>query len=248
MPNRRLNLAIWGLCHLITIAIVIATIRGTFTWLETIGAVAGLYAAWLSTLNRWENWIVGMVNSVAFFILFAQAKLFASTGLQVLFITQEVYGCYLWLNLGPRFLDFIDLRPVTWLAIRDGRLHWPGYRLFVYLTLATFCGAILLVPILHFDAPGVTVWDALATTAAITATFLFMWKKVENWLYWLVSDIVYVPLLWSQGLHATAGLNAIIAVNAVYGFYVWARLVMSDRGQRAKDEYIRENLELVGGD
>jgi nicotinamide mononucleotide transporter len=243
---------LWICCHLLSLALIIATATGWqqlgFTWLETVGAVSGLYAAWLSVLNSHWNWPVGIVNSGAFFILFLRAHLFASTGLQVLFICQEVWGWYLWLKLGPKLLALRDVRPITWFVDWKGwqqsTAQFRRFNNFVLIAVLTLVATIALQPILRFDASGTTFWDALATTTAVTATFLFMWKKLENWWYWILSDLIYVPLLWSQGLHATAGLNAILAINAVIGFANWRAIA---RAQTVTIYYGDQVVGRVGG-
>jgi nicotinamide mononucleotide transporter len=48
-------------------------------------------------------------------------------------------------------------------------------------------------------------------------------KILENWLLWIVVDIVYVPMFLSRGLAATAVLYAVFLVLAVLGFVEWRR-------------------------
>ena len=58
---------------------------------------------------------------------------------------------------------------------------------------------------------------------SITAQMLLAWRKLENWLLWIVTDMVAIGLYLSKGLKPTAALYAVFLVLSVVGFIDWWR-------------------------
>ena len=48
-------------------------------------------------------------------------------------------------------------------------------------------------------------------------------KVLENWIYWIVIDIVSVYLYFSRDLQLTAGLFAAYTIVAVFGYLSWKK-------------------------
>ena len=65
--------------------------------------------------------------------------------------------------------------------------------------------------------------DALLATTSLVAQWMMTRKILENWLLWIVVDVIYVPMFISQRLYATAVLYAAFLVLAVMGFVEWRR-------------------------
>jgi nicotinamide mononucleotide transporter len=54
-------------------------------------------------------------------------------------------------------------------------------------------------------------------------------KILENWVLWIIADVVYVPMYISKSLHVTAGLYAVFLVLAIMGLVQWRRSLAEDR-------------------
>jgi nicotinamide mononucleotide transporter len=63
--------------------------------------------------------------------------------------------------------------------------------------------------------------DALTTVMSLVAQYLLNMKRLENWLVWIVADVIYIGLYVSRGLYLTAGLYAIFIAMCVAGFLAW---------------------------
>ena len=63
--------------------------------------------------------------------------------------------------------------------------------------------------------------DAATTVYAIFATYLVTQKVLENWLYWLVIDLVSIYVYLEKGLQPTAFLFALYVCFALYGYWQW---------------------------
>ncbi len=70
-----------------------------------------------------------------------------------------------------------------------------------------------------------TYLDAVTTTFSVMATFLLIWRRLENWLYWVVIDAVYVYIYLRSGALLFALLMVGYVVMAGYGYYAWRSTV-----------------------
>ena len=92
---------------------------------------------------------------------------------------------------------------------------------------ATATGLVLLALIRwgDFATSLATGPDALTTTFSIATTFLLIDRKLENWLYWIVIDLVYVWIYWTQGAVFFAALMVVYVLMAVYGYRSWRTML-----------------------
>ncbi len=72
-----------------------------------------------------------------------------------------------------------------------------------------------------------TLPDALTTAFSIATTFLLVWRRLENWLYWVVIDAVYVWIYLSNGAVLFALMMIINIGMAIYGYFNWRTTVLN---------------------
>jgi nicotinamide mononucleotide transporter len=160
------------------------------TTAELLGFVTGAASVWLTVRARISNFPVGIANSVFFLLLFGSARLYADSGLQVVYIALGFSGWWQWLNGGQERSGLEVARSGAWLL--------AGCAAFV---LAATWGLTLLLREAHDIAP---FWDALTTAISLAAQFLLNAKRIENWAFWIAADLIYVPLYMVKRLDLTA--------------------------------------------
>jgi nicotinamide mononucleotide transporter len=75
-----------------------------------------------------------------------------------------------------------------------------------------------------YTAAAATYLDAFTTVFSVIATVLVTRKILENWLYWIVIDLVFVYLYSQQGGYGFAFLNVIFTIVAIIGFQNWKKM------------------------
>jgi nicotinamide mononucleotide transporter len=184
-----------------------------FSWLETAGVVTGAACVMLVVRRSIWNFPVGILSCAAYLVFFADGRLYADAGLQVLFIALGIHGWVAWArgrtNAEPvRRLPLGELTalaaafPAVWLALTRLLEHVNG------------------------AAP---VYDAFVTTLSLVAQWLLNRRYVESWLGWIVVDQVSVVLFWSRGMYLTAGLYALFLAMCVAGLVEWRRTLGEGR-------------------
>jgi nicotinamide mononucleotide transporter len=180
---------------------------------ELLGFVTGAASVWLTVLARISNFPVGIANSAFFLVLFLSARLYADSGLQVVFIVLGFTGWWQWLRGGPERTRLI--------VARSG---WPLLASCIAFVVAATWGMTVLLGAVHDIAP---FWDALTTALSLAAQFLLNCKKIENWAFWIAADLVYIPLYVVKRLDLTAVVYVMLLGMCFAGVSAWLRAFRS---------------------
>ena len=186
-------------------------------WLAVVLALAYLLLA--VRQDPW-CWVCAAASSAIYCVLFARAGLFMQSALQVFYIAMAGYGWYAW--RGGRDAAAAPLAVSTWTLATHALAVGA-------VLLATALNGRLLAPAGSGALPYV---DALVAWVSVLATWMVARKVLENWLYWIVIDLVAAGLYWTQGLHATTALFFVYVAVAVRGFFVWRADVVVARAAR----------------
>ena len=188
-------------------------------WLEPAAVATGLITVWLSTQQKISAWPVALVNAALYFAVFLRDGLYANMGLQVVFFALSCYGWYEWKFGGAGRTEL----PVT----RVSRRLAP--RLVLAGSLMTLALGLLLGWVAGHDASTTrtaraVIWlDAATTSTSLVAQWMLTRKLLENWIVWVVVDVVYVGLFLATGLLPTAGLYVVFTGLATSGYLQWKR-------------------------
>jgi nicotinamide mononucleotide transporter len=195
---------------------------------ELLGFVTGAASVWLTVRARISNFPVGIANSAFFLVLFGSARLYADSGLQVVYIALGFAGWWQWLNGGQDRSRLEVGRSGAWLL--------AGCATFV---VAATWGLTLLLRAADDIAP---FWDALTTAISLAAQFLLNAKKIENWAFWIAADLIYVPLYMVKRLDLTALVYVLFLGLCAAGVASWRRALRAGRQAPARATAVR-----VGG-
>ena len=183
-------------------------------WLEIIAVVFGVVAIWLASKGKVVNFGIGLVNCVLYGILFGREGLYSGMILQGIYFVINLYGLYSWRK--PEVDTDKELK-IMWLTMKERVL--VGVVIVatgVLWGMGVKWGAQLLPE--NIQEPQYPMIDAILTTASVVAQILLTRKKIDNWVIWVLVDVVYIGLFLMVGMYWTAGLYVVytgIAVNAV---------------------------------
>jgi nicotinamide mononucleotide transporter len=195
--------------------------------LEATGVAFGLLAVWLQTREHIWNWPAAIVNVTIFCVIFWQSKLYADSVLQLYYLATSIYGWWAWLHGGANRTEL--------------RVQRATPRLWAVLIPSILISGIGLGAILDrvTDSP-VPYLDSLLTAASFAAQWMITRKILENWIVWIIANIVYVPLLITRDLPLTAIQYAVFLLLAIFGYNAWKRSwasqLMTDDGGRTTDD------------
>lgn len=183
------------------------------SWIEVIGFVTGAACVYGVAKQKLWNWPVGILNNIAFIILFLGAGLYGETVLQVIFAAVVVYGWFNWVRGSSATEASNDL------PIRDA----TGKEVLLGAG-ATLAGTAAVAMILTHGTDSQVPWpDAFVLTASLVATYWQAKKIFQHWYVWILIDVVSIPLYFSRGLALTAILYIGFLALCIYGLSGWKR-------------------------
>ncbi len=180
------------------------------TRLELVAVATGFACVWLAARESLWNFPVAIVSCALYIFVYYRARLYSDCYLQGLFIVLSLYGWYEWLYGGR---DKAELRVASATA-----REWGVAASFAAAFTAGF-GYYLL----HHTDASLPYLDSFTTAGSIAAQYLLTRKRLENWLLWILVDLIYVPVLWYKELYPTSVLYALYLGLAAYGYWQWRR-------------------------
>ena len=189
---------------------VLFTVLGyQVTLLELVAVIASAIGVWLGTTGKRIMWPWYGLSGVLYGWLFLNYDLYASASLQLVFIAAAVWG---WFGWGPQ-------------GASSRNLSWT---LRVSLVSAGTVIWLLITPFLVSLGAAAARPDAFGLVFSVIAQVLMVLQFRENWIAWLVVNIVYVGLYWSQDLKFTSLLYVAFAAIALRGWINWQKLQRTD--------------------
>ena len=218
--NRTDRLRDWTIGIAASTLLIAGSATGTlpFSMTETLGFVTGALSVWLLVRESIWNWPAGIANGVFYLVLFAQARFFADSALQIVFIVLGAYGWWYWL----RGRQGRASRPITRIGVREAAV-------LLVLTAGASYAMLLYLRSIGDAAP---LADAVTTALSLAATWMQARKQIENWLVWIAADAIYIPLYFVKGLPLTGALYVVFAAMCVKGFRDWSRTRSAEAGRR----------------
>jgi nicotinamide mononucleotide transporter len=208
MRERTLNLAIWILIIVATIALYIGRVFHALptTDLEIIGFITGIASVrWAAQTHAW-TWPIGIVNSVAFFFLFVPAGLYANVLLQAIYVGQGIWGWNKWL--------------------KKEQVTYTPQALLVSLLIVMLPATLVSMGVFHVLSWQLPFWDTLSAVVSIIANYLLGVKRIENWYMWIAIDVVYVLIFITQGLYLTSLLYVLFLLQCIAGVRLWKQQIV----------------------
>lgn len=183
----------------------------TLSLLETIAAIFGVLSVVLARFAHIGVFPTGLVSTLLYIYICFGAGLYADMGINVWYSFLSVYGWWRWLKPKAGRED----RSVSWSSPKLRQLS---------LVLMLAAWALLYFVLRAFTDSNVPLADAFTTAVALVGMYLMAEKKVENWLAWLVVDVVSVGLYAYKELYVSSLQFAVFTALAWWGWVSWKRL------------------------
>ena len=186
-------------------------------YLEVIGTALGLLYLWLEYRASAWLWAASIAMPAIYLAVYYQAGLYADLGISIYYILASVYGLFCWLRHHNT-----DSTSNLQIAPTPRRLYTPLTLVFIALFFAI--GFILD----RYTDSTVPWADAFTTALSIIAMWMLARKYIEQWLVWIAADVACAALYCYKDLWFTAGLYALYAVIAVFGYRQWKRMMIKE--------------------
>lgn len=183
------------------------------TTFEIIAAALGAIAVWLVVLRNVWNFPVGIVMVIMYTWIFYDSRLYSDMLLQVVFLVMQVQGWWNWVHSEKSDDDQIAVRTLS-------RQHW------LWSGVTQVIGTLFLgYAMKRFTNAALPFLDAFTAVMSIIAQWWLNKRYLENWIFWIVVDVIYLYIYPSRGLYATAVLYFIFLIMAITGYMAWRKKI-----------------------
>jgi nicotinamide mononucleotide transporter len=176
--------------------------------LEWIAVLSSLFYIVFIARKNSRAWFFALVGSSIYVYLCFISQFYLETILQLFYVSMAIIGWLLWNKKQE-----IPFKIIQW----KGKQHMVNILISSILTL--ILGNFFQV----YTDQALPYLDAFITVFSLSATFMVAYKVLENWLYWIVIDIVSMPLYAYRDLNLTVALFGIYTIVAIVGFVRWRR-------------------------
>lgn len=182
---------------------------GETSWVEWLGMATGITAVWLSIKEKVAAWPLFIICYSSYVYISYHFGLHAFMGMNIVFIGISIYG---WLKWTGKIKSGEEELPVTVTA----KAHWP--LIAAFLVLATGGIGWLLSSTGEAKLPYL---DAFATGCGFTAQWMLSRKHLETWIFWIITDIIYLGIFAQGHAWPSVILFAAFIILATKGWKEW---------------------------
>jgi len=178
------------------------------TWLEYVAVAFGIASVLYS---RKENILVyptGIINTILYtWFCFSWWNLYAEGSLNFYYTIMSIYGWYVWTRKKNG-----KVLPITF----NNRKDW-----LISISFFVLSWAVLFVVLKNYTNSTVPWGDSFASAAAYTGMWQMARKKVENWIWWIITNLASIPLYFYKAAVFTSFQYLVFLVLAIIGLGEW---------------------------
>ena len=182
--------------------------------LELIGILFGLLSVWYAKKNTVWVYPTGMISTAIFVYLLLKWALLGDMIINAYYFVMSVYGWYYW----SKKEEEVIVHPITTTSKKE-----------VKTAVLLFVASILFVFWVYQAFDKWKDWTAYVDTFTTAIFFVGMGlmarRKIEHWLFWIVGDIISIPLYFFKGLTPTSFQYIIFTLIAIYGYRSWKKIL-----------------------
>lgn len=180
--------------------------------LEILGVIVGAIYLWLEYKASIYLWIASIVMPAIYLVVFYGAGLYADTAINIYYLVVALYGWFAW-KYGSS--DKKEL-PITRISTRQA---------VAMVALYAVMQVVISLALIHLTDSDVAWFNGLTSALSVVGMWMLARKWIEQWIVWIVVDILSAGLYCYKGLYLTAILYAIYAIIAIFGYRKWQQMM-----------------------
>ena len=180
--------------------------------LEIIAVIFGFLSVWFSKENKIWVFPTGMISTSIFVYLLLKWELLGDMMINAYYFAMSIYGWYIW----TRKIDETTVTPISKINSKEKKN-----------AIILFITTLVFVFIIYKTFDKWTSWVSYADTITTAIFFVGMWlmakRKIENWIFWILGNIISVPLYLYKGLAFTSLQYLGFTFIAIFGYIAWKK-------------------------
>ena len=178
--------------------------------LELIAVFFGLLSVWFSKNNNVLVYPTGIINTSIFVYLLVKWELLGDMIINIYYFLMSIYGWYYW----TRKSNKLGYTPIT-------RMHSTDIKIILIIIISSVLFVSYLYSFFEKWSGFVSYGDIITTGVFFAGMLLMARRKIESWFFWILGDIISVPLYFVKGLAFSSFQYLIFTFIAIAGYYKW---------------------------
>lgn len=177
--------------------------------LEWIAVGFGVTEVLLARKNNVWLYPTGILGILCSLFLLIDAKLYAETLLHGYYLVMSAFGWAMWKNKSNS---------------GAGKISKSNHKEQIITWMIAGIGWVVLYFVLdNFTDSDVPIIDAFISSTAWAGMWLLAKRKLENWIWLNLSNLVAIPLLFHKQLILISFLTIFLFVVAIFGYIDWKK-------------------------
>ncbi len=182
------------------------------SWFEFIAVVTGIASVVFSRKENILVYPVGMISTGIFIWLYIIHGLYADASVNFYYTLMSIIGWVMW----SKKTDGKAALIITASSKRDWRNS---------LVFFATCWMTLYLLLSRFTDSTVPIADSFTSAAAFTGMWLMNKKKLENWTWWIITDLASIPLNFYKHLVFASFQYLVFLILAIMGYITWRKKI-----------------------
>jgi len=203
--------------------------------LEFIAAFFGVISVFYAKKENILVYPTGIISTGLYVYLLSQWALYGDLIINIYYTIMSLYGWYMWTRISDETHTSLS---ITRTNSKD-KLKALGIFIFTAIFVIVVYRHYDVMPDLSFTGSvnyayqhlssgnliefrkATPYLDTFTTAAAFVAMWLMANKKIENWTFWILTNIVSIPLYFVKGYGFTGIQYTIFLILAIFGYKAW---------------------------
>ncbi|MBT62751.1 MAG: hypothetical protein CML13_06015 [Puniceicoccaceae bacterium] len=197
---------------------------GAISLIDWFAMLTGIVGVYLSVKEKTLAWLFFILCYVSYIYISFREGYYAFGGMNIVFVGVAGYGWYKWTQPPSETGDEVQVS------------HMPTKRRW-QVALAIAAGTLGIGWLLASTGEArLPYFDAFATSCAFAAQWALSRKHIENWLFWILSDLVYLVFFFNDRIWPSVLLFTVFIILALQGWMEWKAKIATRTSHRAQTE------------
>jgi nicotinamide mononucleotide transporter len=190
------------------------------SWQEFTAVMFGIASVIFSRLENIWVYPTGLINTIMYtYFCFFWWNLYAEASLNFYFTVMSIYGWFLWSRNGGAETEKKGIKQKI-IITASSKKEWK-----IAIIFFMVCWSALYFILRNFTKSNVPLADSFASAAAYTAMWLMAKKKIENWIWWILTNLASIPLYFYKNAIFTSFQYIVFLILAIMGYISWKKKI-----------------------
>ena len=212
-------------------------VAGINIFIEFIAAALGITSVFYAKKENILVYPTGIISTGLYVYLLLQWALYGDLIINIYYTLMSLYGWYMWTRISKKPHEPLKISRTNYLDNIKAFAIFVFTAIFVIVVYRYYdvMPDLNFIDSIHYAFQKISAGsliefrkatpylDTFTTAAAFVAMWLMANKKIENWIFWIITNIVSIPLYFVKGYGFTGIQYTIFFVLAFLGYKEWKK-------------------------